>query len=301
MNDAELLAESTDLPGFFERIFPGDSLFRHIFTLESAITIIRVVLAIVIGIVVVALIVSILKRFVKKRTDSRTSAVIIKVAQYLGIAVIVFNAFDAARVDLSALLGAAGIAGIAIGFAAQTSVSNFISGFFLLSEKTFGEGDSITVDEITGSVYSVDSLSVKVRTFDNKLVRIPNETLIKTNVLNLTRFPVRRFNMELTVLKNTNIEYVRKVLLDCAMKNHLVLRNPEPLFLVNRFGQNGLELLLGLWFAREDWVPGMNSIHIDVQKALKEADIDYAFPVVSLIKQSGLQEQTTAKKKTDKI
>lgn len=275
-------AVSGEGPSFMERLFPGDGLLGRLFTLDTAIKALRVVLAIVVGLMIVALVVSILKRIVRKRSDARTGAVVIKVAQYLGVALIVVNAFEAAQVNLSALLGAAGIAGIALGFAAQTSISNFISGFFLVSEKTFAAGDVITVDTVTGTVHSVDSLSVKIRTFDNRLVRIPNETLIKTNVYNLTRFPVRRYNMSLTVLRDSDIAKVTDRLLAVALANQYVLRNPEPFFLVERLGQNGIEVFFGVWFTQDDWVQGINSIHEDVQNGLKDAGILLAYPTMTI-------------------
>ena len=76
-------------------------------------------------------------------------------------------------------------------FASQTSVSNIISGIFLISEQPFQVGDLIKVGETKGVVLSIDLLSIKLRTFDNQLVRIPNENLIKNELSNITRFPIR--------------------------------------------------------------------------------------------------------------
>ena len=88
---------------------------------------------------------------------------------------------------LTSLLGAAGIIGIATGFAAQTGLSNIISGIFLLVEDIFEINDVIMFgDKITGKVESINLFSVKLRTADNKLVRIPNEALLKNPVTNLS-------------------------------------------------------------------------------------------------------------------
>ena len=83
---------------------------------------------------------------------------------------------------------AAGLLTVALGFAAQTSASNLISGLFLLGERPFVVGDVIRLASgITGEVVGIDLLSVKIRTFDNLLVRVPNETLLKSELTNLTR------------------------------------------------------------------------------------------------------------------
>lgn len=259
-------------------LLPDNGIAGHVFTVDTALRVFQVFLTIFLGLVLLGLMVSILKRVTKKRFDVRTSGLIIKITQYLGLALIAINAFDVARVDLSALLGAAGIAGIALGFAAQTSVSNFISGFFLISEKMFAPGDVLNVDGTVGSVLSVDALSIKLRTFDNQLVRIPNETLIKTNVFNITRFPARRLNMNILITYDSNLEKAKAVLLDTVAKNREILKNPEPLFFVKGFAENGVDLLLGVWIASTDWVTANNSIHIDVKKRLDEEGIAFAFP-----------------------
>jgi small-conductance mechanosensitive channel len=110
--------------------------------------------------------------------SNQTSSLIVRGIRYAGIIVIVMTFFHQIGIDISAILGAAGIAGVAIGFAAQTSISNIISGLFLVSEKAFSVNDVIQIEGFTGTVLSIDLLSVKIRTLDNQYVRIPNEKLI---------------------------------------------------------------------------------------------------------------------------
>jgi small-conductance mechanosensitive channel len=279
--DAAVAAEPAGRGGFWD-LLPDDGILGRLFTFDSVLTTFKVVLAIVLGLMAVGLVVTILKRVTRRSLDARTASLVVKIAQYLGLALIAINAFDAANVDLSALLGAAGIAGIALGFAAQTTVSNFISGFFLVSEKTFSQGDVLNVDGTVGVVHSVDALSIKLRTFDNQLVRIPNEILIKAKVTNITRFPARRLNIDLSVVYGTEIEKVRRVLMELADQNQDVLRYPEPLFLVKRFGDNAIEILYGVWLAKDDWLKGLNSVHIDIQRHFAQEGIEFAFPTMTV-------------------
>ena len=259
-----------------------DDVFGMIFNIESATKAVQIALMILIGLIVVGIIVTLIKKISGKRMDSRTGGFLVKTVQYAGFALILINAFKIANIDLSALLGAAGIAGIALGFAAQTSVSNFISGIFLMYEKTFAEGDIVTVDDTTGVVFSIDALSVKLRTFDNRFVRIPNETLIKTNVINVTRFPLRRQNIKLTVTYDTDIEQARTILLQTAAANPGVLRKPEPFFMVQSFGPNGIELFLGVWFANPDWEQANNGMYLDIKKNFDAAGVEFAYPTMTI-------------------
>lgn len=103
---------------------------------------------------------------------------------YLGIALLAITILKDLGFELSAFLGTAGIVGITLGFAAQTTISNIISGIFLLVEDTFEVGDfvSVTTSNLTGSVESINLFAVKLRTAEGKIVRIPNEYLIKNPI-----------------------------------------------------------------------------------------------------------------------
>src|SRR5665648_1221603 len=103
---------------------------------------------------------------------------------YIGIVLIVIRELD---YDITALFGAAGVVGIVIGVASQTSIGNIISGLFLVSEKSFELGDVVRVGDKSGTVYAIDLLSIKVRTFDNLLIRIPHQTVISTELVNITK------------------------------------------------------------------------------------------------------------------
>ncbi|AEJ18620.1 mechanosensitive ion channel family protein [Gracilinema caldarium] len=204
--------------------------------------------------------------------------VIKKIIRYAGYVVAIMTLFNALGIDLSALLGAAGIAGIAVGFAAQTSVSNVISGLFLVSEKHFQIGDVIQVGDVSGVVQSIDLLSIKIQTFDNRYIRIPNETLIKTNVINITRFPIRRLDVWVSVAYTSDLERVRTILLDVAGKNPYVLDNPEPLIVFDKFDSSGINILVGLWFEKSEYLNLKNSIMVDIHRRFAEEGIEIPYP-----------------------
>lgn len=268
--------------GWIKELIAPDTALGRTFSVATALKLTRVGLSIVIGMVLVGLALAIVKHLARKRLDARSSGLVIKLAQYIGFALIAVSALEAADIDLSALLGAAGIAGIALGFAAQTSVSNFISGFFLMSEKTFTVGDVVNVDTTTGVVYSIDTLSVKLRTFDNQLVRIPNETLIKANVSNITRFATRRLNIRLTISFAGDLEKARATLMEIAEANQGILRQPEPLFMVQAINKDGVDLLFGVWVAKEDWVEANNSMYVEIRKRFSEAKIPFAHSTLTV-------------------
>ena len=90
----------------------------------------------------------------------------------------------------------------------------------------------VTVGNTLGVVCEVELLSIKLRTFQNGYVRIPNETIIKTEVLNHTHYPIRRIDIEIGVAYKENIKKVIEVLKSVAKENPLCLDEPEPIVLV---------------------------------------------------------------------
>ena len=180
--------------------------------------------------------------------------------------------------SLAPLMGAAGILGIALGFASQTSVSNIISGFFLLAEEPFKVGDLIDVDGIVGIVLTIDTLSVKIRTFDNKMVRIPNETLVKSRFTNITRFPIRRVDIPVGVAYKEDIGRVRKILLEVAEANPLVLMEPEPLVIFDGYADSSINFKFAVWAKRESFLNVRNGVTEDLKVRFDEEGIEIPFP-----------------------
>jgi small-conductance mechanosensitive channel len=217
-------------------------------------------------------------RLAKGRLSVQSAMLVKKGIRYTGIVIVCLIIFDRLGIDISALLGAAGIAGVAIGFAAQTSVSNVISGIFLIAEKPFAVGDVLTVGDVAGTVMSIDFISIKIQTFDNRFVRIPNETIIKSNVVNITRYPIRRLDIAVTVPCPSDIASILSTLAEIARGNTYVLDNPEPLIVVDKFSPSGIDILFGVWFERHDFIETKNSVYADILRVFGERNIAIASP-----------------------
>lgn len=180
--------------------------------------------------------------------------------------------------DFTVLLGAAGIVTVAIGFASQTSASNLISGLFLILERAVQPGDVVTVGGRTGEVVSVDLLSTKLRTFDNLLVRIPNETMVKSEIVAINRLPIRRFDLTVGVAYDSDLGLVQKTLLEVAARNPLCLDEPAPLLISQGFGASSIDYMLAVWAKSEQWLALRNGITREVKEAFDAAGIEIPFP-----------------------
>jgi small-conductance mechanosensitive channel len=256
--------------------------FLKYFTPERVQNLVAAVVVIAAGLVASRLLTSFARRLSRRSLTPQYAMLIRKGIKYTIAVVILFIVLHLLGVKITALLGAAGIVGIAIGFASQTSMSNLISGLFLISEKPFEIGDVIRMGGTTGVIESIDLLSVKIRTFDNQYVRIPNEKLLNSELTNITRFPVRRLDINLGVAYKTDIGHLRQVLLDIAAANPYCLDEPEPLIVFTEFGDSALKFLFGVWFYRPDFLNLRNSIMQQIKERFDAEGIEIPFPHVSV-------------------
>lgn len=186
-------------------------------------------------------------------------------------------------VDVVGILGAAGVMGVAIGFASQTSLSNLISGIFLVSERSFRIGDYIQVEGEEGTVESINLLSVYLRRTDNSLVRIPCETLIKNPVRNITGSPRRRIDMDLGVDYNSDLNHVRRVILDVISHDPDLLDSPAPVILFSGFGDSALNLHIGAW-CKTDVYHGLRfRLAAALLEAFRKEGINIPFPIRTVL------------------
>jgi small-conductance mechanosensitive channel len=234
------------------------------------------------GIVVAKIASTATRRFAAKRLNALHAQLTRRVIFYTILVMFAVMALRQLGFDLSVLLGAAGIFSVAIGFASQTAASNLISGLFLIGEKPFSVKDVVKIGDTTGEVLSIDLLSIKLRTFDNLFVRIPNESVMKAEVTTLSRFPIRRLDLKIGVAYKEDIARVRDELMRIANHNPLCLDEPEPLFIFLGFGASSLDIQFSVWAARENFLQLMNSIQEEIKTAFDAAGIEIPFPHLSL-------------------
>ena len=223
-----------------------------------------------------------------KKLDISQRAMFAKFARYGVVTIAIATALAQLGFDLRVLLGAAGILTVAIGFAAQTSASNLISGIFLMVEKPFVIGDVVDVGGTRGEVMAIDLISCKIRLFSNLMVRIPNETMVKSNITNMSYFPIRRFDIAVGVGYDSDLRRVRDILFEAAHEHPLCLTEPEPLFTFTAFGDSSMNVLFQVWTLKENVTAVQTDLFIDVKERFDKAGIEIPFPIRTLQIEGGL-------------
>ncbi len=191
------------------------------------------------------------------------------------------QAMHAVGVDLVSVLGAAGVVGIAVGFASQTTLSNFISGIFLVGERSVSIGDYIRVNDVEGvegTVEAINLLSVSLRQGDNARIRIPIETLIKNPMVNITGDNMRRIDFDLGVDYASDLKLVRECILRVVRQQELLAPIPAPVVLFSGFGDSSLNLHIGAWCRTADYHEARFHFAHALLEAFAQEGISIPFP-----------------------
>lgn len=243
---------------------------------------IRIIIIFIVGLLIVYAITSLVKKLLPNKLSRQRQMIVNRFVQYTGFLTLFLIIISELDINLTAIFGAAGVVGLIVGVASQASIGNIVSGFFMVSEKSFELGDVIRIGSTSGTVYSIDLLSIKLRTFDNLLVRIPNQTVISSEVTNVTKFPIRRFDIELSVAYKEDLRKVKSVLENIVDANPLCLDEPAPVIVYKGFGDSGINIMLGVWFERANLSKLRDSIFHEIKEKFDAEGIEIPFPHMSI-------------------
>jgi small-conductance mechanosensitive channel len=252
------------------------------FNAENTEKLLKTLVILVVGILLIYLIAFTVKKLLPKSLSKQRQMIVHRLIFYTGSIILAFLIIAELQINLAPFFGAAGIIGLVVGVASQTSIGNIVSGFFLVSEKSFEIGDVIKIGDKSGVVYSIDLLSIKIKTFDNLLLRIPNQTVISTELTNVTKFPIRRLDFLVSVAYKEDLARVKELLQKIAAENPLCLDEPEPLIVFKEFGASGIDILLGVWFEKTNYLKVKNSIFQEIKSTFDNEGIEIPFPHLTI-------------------
>ncbi len=185
-------------------------------------------------------------------------------------------------VNLSALLVAGGFAGIVVGFASQSALSNLVSGIMLLIEQPLRVGDPVSVAGVSGVVVNISVLSTRIRTWDGPVVRIPNNDVFNSVITNYVRMKARRVEITIGVHYDSDIDKVVETLKSFMAEHPLCLVNPGPEVFVEEYADSSINVKMRCWAPPQAWFATKVDLQTRVKKALDEAGIQIPYPQLDL-------------------
>jgi small-conductance mechanosensitive channel len=254
----------------------------RLFANATASGIIKAAVIVVTGLLAARILGKTVEKSMTDRFDRHKGTLARKITTYLILLSVLMVVLSTFGIRLSGLLAAAGLFSVALGFAAQTSVSNAISGFFLLMEKPFAVDDVIDVEGAVGIVLSMDMLSTKLRTFDNLYLRIPNETILKSKVKTITKYSIRRIDIDFSIAYREKISCAKEVVTNFVKAHPLVLEDPAPQVFTLSMGDSGINLKARVWINRQNYINAVDQLNQGIKDALDEAGIEIPYPHLML-------------------
>jgi small-conductance mechanosensitive channel len=200
------------------------------------------------------------------------------VALFVVVAGLLFS-LSLLGVHFGPLVGALGIGGVALAFAAQAILANFLGSIILQVRRPFRRGDQITTASCEGTVEEVNFRTVVLRTFDGERVLVPCAQVLGTPIVNHTTLGRRRTSVTVGVGPDTDLEMARQVLLTAVAGVEGVLTHPEPEVWVKEFGASTIEVVIRWWHPPDSatlWRV-RSAVAVAVKAALDDAGI--ALPV----------------------
>jgi small conductance mechanosensitive channel len=220
--------------------------------------------------------------FQKTELDRTVAQFIQTILQFtLGI-VGALTALGQLGIDTSSVLASLGVMGLTVGFAAQNTLSNVISGIFIFWDRPFVIGDLIEADGEYGRVETITLRSTRLVTPDGKMVAIPNASIANAKVRSYTNFPNLRLDIPVTVGVEEDLSRVRQVLLSLC-EGEAYLKTPAPAVVVKELGDYAVTVELRVWIEDETThIPARFALRERMKMALDQAKVLMPYETIQL-------------------
>ena len=190
-------------------------------------------------------------------------------------------ALSSVGIDLTALSVLGGAIGVGVGFGLQKLAASYVSGFVMLAERSVRIGDNVRVDGFEGRITDIRARYTVVRALSGRESIVPNELFISNRIENLSLADTRVLQSTVvSVAYNSDVDLVRRLLLEAALTPDRVLHEPGPSSALTNFGPDGLEFTLNYWIVDpENGQQNVRSeINLVILKSLRDHRIDIPFP-----------------------
>lgn len=186
-------------------------------------------------------------------------------------------------VDVGAALAGLGVAGFAVGFAAQDSIANTIAGILIFWDRPFEVGHMVQTQDQYGKVAAITMRTTRIRTPDNTYVVIPNRKIIEDVLVNHSMYGESRVRIPVGIAYKEDVEAARKVLLEAVAGVGGVAEQPAPVVTVTELGDSSVTLECRVWvMSAEEERPVHFRVLETAKRALDDAGIEIPFPHLQL-------------------
>ena len=181
-------------------------------------------------------------------------------------------------IETTSIIAVLGAAGLAIGLALQGSLANFAAGILIVIYRPYKVGDYIEAGNHAGTVKDIQIFSTVLKTPDNKIVVVPNGSIMNGSIVNYSDQDTRRVDLIISCSYEDDIDKVRSVLEGILKKEKRILKDPKPQIAVAELADSSVNFIFRPWVKRTDYLPVYYSLLEEVKKRFDEEGISIPYP-----------------------
>ncbi len=237
------------------------------------------VLIIFVGRWVVKLLLKIIKSALEKTTVEETVRIFVaNLLNTLLMVIIFIAAINQLGIETTSIIAMLGAAGLAIGLALQGSLANFAAGILIVIFRPYKVGDYIEAGSAAGTVLDIQIFSTVLKTPDNKVVVVPNGTIMDSSIINYTGQETRRVDIIASCGYEDDIDKVKDILQDILNQDERILEEPEPRIAVSELADNSINFIVRPWVKSSDVLNVKYSILEQIKKRFDAEGISIPYP-----------------------
>ena len=241
-------------------------------------TILPVLITLAVGVLVIRAILKVLdKTLSRSRLDKAAVSLLKSLTKVVLYVLLALMAADRLGVDVTGVVALASVASLALSLALQDALSNVIGGFTLLTNKPFKAGDYVEIAGQGGTVQAIDIAYTKLSTPDNKLIFLPNASVVASQIVNYSTATTRRVDVTVSASYDAPIETVKAALLRAA-SHPAVLSDPAPFAGVTNYGDSAIEYVVRVWTSNAEYWNVKFAITEAISAEFKAANVEMTFP-----------------------
>lgn len=245
-------------------------------------TLLPALLLVVVGILVIRMALNVTEKCLERSKLEKAAHSLIKslirVALYLLLGLMVASRLG---IDVTGVIALASVLTLAISLAVQNMLTNVIGGFTLLYTQPFHSGDYVDVGTESGTVTEIGMTYTKLQTPDNKVISIPNATVVGENIVNYSATGTRRVDISVSASYETPIEKVLDALVIAGTMDNVLLE-PAPQAVLTNYAQNAVEYSLRVWTRTEDYWDVKFSLNQRIKRIFDENGIEMTYPHLNI-------------------
>ena len=184
---------------------------------------------------------------------------------------------DSQGLPITSLLGMLGIIGLALSLALQGILSNLAGGIMILISKPFVVGDQIEAGGVSGIAYEIGLVYTKIKTFDNKIIFVPNGEISGEKIINYTTQDKRRVDLKFNASYQDDPEVVKGCIREVIDAHPKALFTPEPFVRVSAYLDSSIEYTVRVWCATEDYWDVQSDLLEQVKAAFDRAGVEMTY------------------------